>query len=140
MNRETIVTLLTKTNQILNTEANLNLAGTHGVSLVMHGIKKTTEDLDVVVLDDATRQWVTMNVEPEMVNGLPKYELGHFDFGFLSGDGGCFDQLSPLTEIDIVTIDGVKCVSLERILAEKRLLGRPKDIKAIKLIEAYMAK
>lgn len=139
MNKEKIIGFMTKTRHILGKE-NLNLAGTHGVSLVMHGIKKTTEDLDVVVLDEATRQWVIENTEPEMVGGLPKYVRGYFDFGFLSGDGGCFDQLPPLTDDDIVVVGGIKCVSLERIVAEKRLLGRPKDMEAIKLIEAYMAK
>lgn len=112
----------------------LNIAGTHGVSMVMHDIKEFTGDIDTVIMDEKTRKWVLDNVTPIEYDGYMLYEQGAFDFGYPAGDNKLFTELPDYTGDDFETIDGVKCVKLERVIEEKKLLNRPKDRDAIKLI------
>lgn len=87
----------------------------HGASMVMHGVKSTTADIDVMF--DGADVPIDCAVTNEM-----------FDFG----DGS-------YRRIPYVIIDGIKCQTLESIKEEKVLLGREKDLAAIAMIEAFCA-
>lgn len=91
----------------------------HGASMVMHGVKDQTNDIDILI-------------HTKYIDRLEfsSKKAQKFDFGFGS----------VRNTIDYVLIDGFQCQTLESIIKEKRQLGRPKDLEAIELIEAFIAK
>lgn len=132
LDKKTMCDVLKSMNDLVGFE--LNVALTHGAAMVMCGLKTHTNDIDVVILDERTRAWVIENV-PYKETAMGKlYELKEMDFGYPE-EVWSYGNLSPVSECDVVSIEDIKTISMKRIVAEKTVLGRPKDIAAIKLIE-----
>lgn len=107
----------------------------HGCSLVMHGAKPVTGDIDIYV-EDVVKKLEGKLEQTTVVCALTpgseetevtKYEYKDFDFGF------GFKQ-----DIDFVMMDGVAVQTLEQIIEQKKIYNRPKDIISIKIIEAFL--
>ncbi|KEZ87028.1 hypothetical protein IO99_07195 [Clostridium sulfidigenes] len=101
---------------------------TSGAGLVIHGVKETTNDIDLGC--------TTNLVELFLKNGC-KYTV--------EKDNSRIIQINDTIEIlenwfvdEIVIIDGLPVGSLESIKKQKAQLGREKDIKDIKLIDDYI--
>lgn len=107
----------------------------HGCSLVMHGVKPLTGDVDVYVenvVEKLDGKLVAEAVVCALTPGaeeteVTKYEYKDFDFGF------GFKQ-----DIDFVMMDGVAVQTLEQIIEQKKIYNRPKDIASIEMIEAFL--
>lgn len=92
-----------------------------GGSLLMRGLRETTADLDLCVSKKLAGQIDLYNA--------PKDEKGFFV---------PFENTQMMDDYDNFSydiIDGYKCESLEDILAFKRKMMRPKDMKDIETIE-----
>ncbi|QNI21170.1 hypothetical protein [Vibrio phage vB_pir03] len=105
----------------------------HGTSMVMHGVKETTNDIDcyvedvVLVLGDALSRREDTYVSNGVTHTTTRYEIGDFDFGF-----GW--KQTP----EVVYIDGLAVQSLEQIVEEKKVWDRPKDKVALQQIHDYL--
>lgn len=105
----------------------------HGTSMVMHGVKEATNDIDCYVEDVALALGNALSKKEDTYtsNGVTcsatRYEIGDFDFGF-----GW--KQTPA----IVYIDGIAVQSLEQIVEEKKKWDRPKDKVAIKQIQDFL--
>lgn len=95
----------------------------HGVSMVMHGVRETTNDIDCYLLADYPDLELTT---VEGANGLTFYEHGEFDFGTME------KRIIPFVEID-----GFKCQTLASIVEDKLKWARPKDFDAIDEINRF---
>lgn len=90
----------------------------HGASMVMHGVKENTNDIDILIHIKSIDKIKFSSKKSEK-----------FDFGFgMSRD-----------TIDFVIIDGFQCQTLESIVKEKKKFGRPKDLEAVDLIDKFLA-
>lgn len=101
---------------------------TAGAGLVIHGVKETTNDIDLGC--------TTHLVELFLKKGC-KY--------IVEKDNTRIVQINDTIEIlenwfvdEIVIIDGLPVGSLESIKKQKAQLGREKDIKDIKIIDDYI--
>lgn len=101
-----------------------------GAALVLHGIKETTNDIDVGCDSDVAKELLDkgypVHVYPE---GYRKI---------------CFDESVDVFENwspgETVIIDGQPVLTLDAIIEIKKALGREKDFADIALIEAYRNK
>ncbi|WP_346849061.1 hypothetical protein [uncultured Clostridium sp.] len=101
---------------------------TSGAGLVIHGVKETTNDIDL---------GCTTNLVELFLKKGCKYTV--------EKDNSRIIQINDTIEIlenwfvdEIVIIDGLPVGSLESIKKQKAQLGREKDIKDIKLIDDYI--
>lgn len=101
---------------------------TSGAGLVIHGVKETTNDIDL---------GCTTNLVELFLKKGCKYKV--------EKDNSRIIQINDTIEIlenwfvdEIVIIDGLPVGSLESIKKQKAQLGREKDIKDIKLIDDYI--
>jgi predicted nucleotidyltransferase len=132
-----------------------------GWAAIIHGVARSTNDVDVVYARDAEnlrqlaqalRDWKPYLRgappglpfrwdEPTIRAGL------NFTLTTLYGDvdllgevagGGTYEQLLPYTQE--VTAFGITCraVTLERLIQLKRAAGRPKDLEAIAELQALL--
>jgi hypothetical protein len=97
-----------------------------GGSLLLRGLREETADFDLSVSDK-------LAAELELEN-CPR------------DDAGCFvpfenvQMKADMASRDFDVIDGFQCASLESILALKKRLMRPKDIKDIERIEEWLSR
>jgi len=95
-----------------------------GGSLLLRGLREETADFDLSVTDKLAAKLDLEN--------CPK------------DDKGCFvpfedvQMKNDMYRRTFDVIDGFQCESLESVLALKRRLLRPKDIRDIEVIEAYL--
>lgn len=101
-----------------------------GSSLVMHGIKDETTDIDVyldkvvaLLGDKLSSKSITRSDGKSGTH----YELGPFDFGF-----------GEECDVKCVEIDGILCQDLEEILRAKKRWGRQKDLDDIEMINKFL--
>ncbi|WP_346867392.1 MULTISPECIES: hypothetical protein [unclassified Clostridium] len=101
---------------------------TSGAGLVIHGVKKTTNDIDL---------GCTTNLVELFLKKGCKYTV--------EKDNSRIVQINDTIEIlenwfvdEIVIIDGLPVGSLESIKKQKAQLRREKDIKDIKIIDDYI--
>jgi hypothetical protein len=101
---------------------------TSGAGLVIHGVKETTNDIDL---------GCTTNLVELFLKKGCKYTV--------EKDNSRIVQINDTIEIlenwfvdEIVIIDGLPVGSLESIKKQKAQLGREKDIKDIKIIDDYI--
>lgn len=101
---------------------------TSGAGLVIHGVKETTNDIDL---------GCTTNLVELFLKKACKYTV--------EKDNSRIVQINDTIEIlenwfvdEIVIIDGLPVGSLESIKKQKAQLGREKDIRDIKLIDDYI--
>lgn len=101
---------------------------TSGAGLVIHGVKETTNDIDL---------GCTTNLVELFLEKGCKYTV--------EKDNSRIVQINDTIEIlenwfvdEIVVIDGLPVGSLESIKRQKAQLGREKDIKDIRLIDDYI--
>ena len=95
-----------------------------GGSLLLRGLRQATADLDICVSEELAAKLDLKN--------CPKDEDGcysPFEGVQMKADmaGRAFD-----------VVEGYRCQTLEDILAAKRRWQRPKDLKDIEVIEAYL--
>ena len=96
-----------------------------GGSMLLRGLREQTADIDLTISEKLAES-IDMESLPKTGKGtFAPCEYAEIKAGLKS------------RSYDIV--DGYKCQTLEDILALKRRLMRPKDIKDIEVIEAYLA-
>lgn len=95
-----------------------------GGAMVLHGLRETTLDIDVTIIDYADFNTVEVvldfqgaKIDEDHASG--KLVLAYQDLEI---------HFDPEARDEVVVIDGVPCQSLESILKLKRALGRDKDI------------
>ena len=100
-----------------------------GAALVLHGVRESTRDIDV-------------GCEPDVAQALIRSGCKAFPFP----DGGVkisFDEDIEVYENwsrgDVVMIDSLPVLTLDSIIAIKRILGREKDFADIELIEKFLS-
>ena len=95
-----------------------------GGSLLMRGLRKTTADVDISLTKHLAQE-INLYDAPQDKKGYynPRENVQAFDD-------------SDKIEFDIV--DGYKCETLESVLAFKKKMMRPKDLKDIEKIEAAL--
>ena len=96
-----------------------------GASLVLHGIKKETNDINISVKSD------TFNRLKEKYNSFYNDVLGVIKYDVFEVNSFDFDIKSDF-------IDDYYCQDLESIMEVKKKLNRKKDIKDIKAIDLYL--
>ena len=101
---------------------------TSGAGLVIHGVKKSTNDIDL---------GCTTNLIEYFLKKGCKYRVAE--------DNSRIMEITDTIEIlenwfvdEIEFIDGLPIGSLESIKTQKTKLGREKDIKDIRIIEEYI--
>jgi hypothetical protein len=101
---------------------------TSGAGLVIHGVKESTNDIDL---------GCTTNLIEHFLKKGCKYKVVE--------DNSRIIEINEITEIlenwfvdEIQFIDGLPVGSLESIKKQKAELGRDKDIKDVKMIEEYI--
>ena len=95
-----------------------------GGSLLMRGLRETTADIDVGLSKHLAEE-ISLHDAPQ-------------------DEKGCYNPrenvqaLANSDEIEYDTVDGYQCEALESILAFKKKMMRPKDLKDIEKIEAAL--
>ena len=103
-----------------------------GASLVLHGLKEYTRDIDITVSKEYCEELLNKyNCEIERVN-----EFGHNVYMIDNVINFGIDYNYENYDI----INGIHTQNLEDIIKLKKYLGREKDIKDIDLIEKYINK
>jgi len=131
-----------------------------GVAAVLQGAPVTTFDLDALIkvdpenVDRVARVLATLNARyrehadlrpsrADVAAGghmLLMTDSGPFDvLGFIGG-GRRFEDVSPGALPLTVGHLAIKVLPLEALIAEKRALGRDKDLAVLKLLEAVLAR
>lgn len=129
MNKEKIIEVLKKWN--FNSKDYVVVASS---SLVLHGIKDTTNDIDISVsdelynklLNDYDCHFVELDDNGDAIYRIDGEITDELDFG----------KTFYLEDKDI--IDGIQTQTLENIIKLKQKLNRDKDIKDIELINKYL--
>ncbi|MFA6603481.1 MAG: hypothetical protein WCT10_01410 [Patescibacteria group bacterium] len=93
---------------------------------------RDSRDLDIVARGAAWDKARQVGVESFTADGAVKYVIGPIEV-FDSWAPGQWDVNELIDGAEL--IDGVRFVSLENVIKWKRLMGRPKDLEDIKLIE-----
>jgi hypothetical protein len=106
--------------------------------LIPYGLKESVPDLDVVARREAWRK------ASKLASPQPAPSGKGSVIRLFSGTIDIFDQWTPgewdvnrLID-DAEVIEGVKFVRPRDVLKSKRLMGRPKDIQHITLLERYL--
>jgi predicted nucleotidyltransferase len=145
----------------LFSEAGVRYVVIGGWAALIHGVARSTNDVDVVYardadnirrLADALRPWKPYLRgappglpfrwdEPTIRAGLNfTLTTQHGDLDLLGevAGGGTYEELLPFTEE--ATSGGLPCrvVTLERLIQLKRAAGRPKDLEAIAELQALL--
>lgn len=105
-----------------------------GSALLMYGIRKDAHDVDIAVTNELFEEYLKRGYSIEcntwgreriliIVNGI---EIELFR--------------ETLAEVESQEFEGFYVQTLDSILKWKKMLGREKDLKDIKVIEEYMAK
>ena len=103
-----------------------------GASLVLHGVKDFTSDIDIAVSRDYHDE--LLNIFDCKLNlVIDGNEIYYLDDGEV--EFSCRNY-----ESDYVLIDGVKVQTLDSIINFKKSLGREKDFKDIEIIKAFQNK
>lgn len=97
-----------------------------GAALVMHGVKKSTKDIDLSFTTELFNKFVNVGYKCEV------YENDNSNYILLDNSIEAFENWEV---DDIEIIDGIPVGSLESIRKHKVNLGRPKDKKDIVLID-----
>jgi hypothetical protein len=120
----------------------LNLADTDfvvvgGGLLVALGLVGWDGDIDLCVAPDIYAKFKQAGWHEETGGwkGKPVLRRGIYDVGVGFGDWSLEDL-----QTDAVWIDNVPFINPEKLLVWKRQANRPKDLRHITLIEAYLAK
>ena len=93
---------------------------------------RESRDLDIVARGAAWEKAKNVGVESFTADGAVKYVVGPIEI-FDSWAPGQWDVNELINSAEV--IDGVRFASLENVIKWKRLMGRPKDLEDIKLIE-----
>ena len=101
---------------------------TSGAGLVIHGVKETTNDIDL---------GCTTNLVELFLKKGCNYTVEK-DSSRIVQINDTIEILENLFVDEIVFIDGLPVGSLESIKKQKTQLGREKDIKDIRLIDDYI--
>ena len=109
-----------------------------GGSLVMNGVRETTNDLDMDVTPELFNYLADLfcrdESKIEIKNGQRRFVLQDI-FGEIEIYEGTFETDSGFEVRDI--IDGIRCQTLGDIVKMKRHFGREKDFEDIVLIEKF---
>lgn len=103
-----------------------------------HGLKDLGHDLDLVARGEA---WKMM-----LQSGQIDTSKGYPIATYFDGEIEAFDSWGPGkwdTDELIDTaeeIEGIRFVQLEKVLAWKKVMNRPKDVEHVRLIEEYLGK
>lgn len=96
-----------------------------GASLVLHGIKKETNDINISVKSDVFNllkdKYSSFYIDSVGIIKYDVFEINSFD-----------------SNINSELIDGYYCQDLESIMDVKKKLNRKKDVKDIKAIDLYL--
>lgn len=120
MNKQDFVATLEKLNLPKNEFIILS-----GGSLLMHGLRETTADLDLCA-------------SKKLAEKIDLYSAPKDDKGFYTPFDNC-QMMDDYEHFEFDVVDGYQCETLESILAFKKRMLRPKDLKDIKAIEDYLA-
>lgn len=109
---------------------------THGGALLMQGVIKDTADIDLKVSDKVWKLFDQGGFEKTILTAkgdLPETETikvtDHIDIQ-------CFDSLHNFADLDFDR--GIAYRNLQSTLRDYKMLGRPKDIARIQIIEDYI--
>lgn len=103
-----------------------------------HGLRDKLNDLDVVARGDAWLMVTKLGTpQPTEIKVGQVVELDRGNIEVFNAWGpGTWDVHDLIDTAEI--IDGIRFVKLSNVLKWKKLMGRPKDIDHVKLIEQYM--
>jgi hypothetical protein len=101
---------------------------TSGAALVIHGVKESTNDIDL---------GCTTNLFEQFLKKECKWRVGNGNLRIVEIND-TIEMLENWFVDEIVFIDGLPVGSLESIKKQKFELGREKDLKDIKLIDEYI--
>lgn len=98
-----------------------------GSALVLHGIKETTDDIDIGCSAKLFNQLEMEGYKPVLSRtGKPRIDFGE----------NCHFYLEWKADID--SIEGVQVADLQSVVADKQRFRRKKDIDDIVLIHRYL--
>lgn len=103
-----------------------------GGVLVALGLLGWDEDVDISVRPDLFEKFKAAGWQQEEWKGKPVLKQGVYDIGTGFGDWSLEELHS-----DAMIIQGIPFMSLDKLLAWKKQMSRPKDLKHIALIESY---
>lgn len=122
MNKKQIIDKLKKSNLDLNQVIIIS-----GASLVLQDVIKFTNDIDI----STSKEYYDI-INWNVKKGAFDIDIKYYDVFEIS-----FNLYYPN---NIITIDGIKCLSLEKCLEIKEKLNRDKDKEVIKLIKDRLNK
>jgi len=105
--------------------------------LFVHGLRASIEDLNIIARGAAWQKAHNFGQEQVAHSGLGKAILPAQGIQIYNAWGPgewTADDLIDTSEV----IDGVKFVTLDKVAHWKGLMGRPKDVEDLKIIEDYL--
>ncbi|MBR6522206.1 MAG: hypothetical protein IKT47_06025 [Oscillospiraceae bacterium] len=101
-----------------------------GSAMVMHGLRETTNDIDLGCTKALADVLESRGYKADMLADGTRKILVAEDVEIF--EGWLFD--------DVVTVEGISVISLKGLLEMKKRLGRAKDTKDVELIEEALLK
>ena len=102
---------------------------TAGGSLLLHGIREETQDIDLSVTADLAQKLIASGFTQSVRYGKRRIEI--------SEDFEVYEEPSLP---DFVLIDGIPAMTLDEVIAMKKRMGREKDLRDLELIEKFLNK
>lgn len=106
-----------------------------GSVLVAVGLLEWDEDIDMAVSPEVFERFKKEGWKQDTWNDKQVLKHDIYDIGVGSGEWG-LEEL----QADAMWIEGIPFMSLEKLMIRKKLQARPKDLRHVELIEAYLAK
>jgi hypothetical protein len=103
-----------------------------GGLLVALGLLEWDEDIDICVRSEIFEEFQAKGWDQEDWKGKPVLKHDIYDIGTGFGEWSLEDL-----QADAIVIQDVPFMSLDKLLAWKKQMARPKDLKHIALIESY---
>ena len=102
---------------------------TAGGSLLLHGIRTETQDIDLACTAKLARELMAQGYTESVRYGRRRIELSE-DFEVYENE--------PLP--DFVMIDGIPAMTLDEVITMKKRMAREKDLRDLELIEKFLNK
>ena len=102
---------------------------TAGGSLLLHGIRTETQDIDLSCTKALADELVAKGFSVSQRYGKRRIELAED-----------FEVYEEHSLPDLVLIDGIPAMTLDEVIAMKKRMAREKDLRDLELIEKYLNK
>ena len=102
---------------------------TAGGSLLLHGIREETQDIDLACTASLAQKLIDDGFPQSVRYGKRRIEIAED-----------FEVYEETSLPDFVLIDGIPAMTLDEVIAMKKRMGRDKDLRDLELIEKFLNK